>query len=64
MVESNTDDWNATSKTLATTGSSVLWIGTGVLALLTLGGALTVIRRRGAGSHAAHTGKTTGNGRA
>ena len=58
-VESNTDDWNAVSESLATTGSSVMWIAGGVLVLLALGGGLVVVRRRGVGSHAAHTAKTT-----
>ncbi|KFJ05096.1 LPXTG cell wall anchor domain-containing protein [Bifidobacterium tsurumiense] len=60
VVESNTDDWNATSKLLATTGSSVMWIAGGALVLFALGGGLVVVRRRGAGSHAAHTAKTAG----
>lgn len=60
QVTSNTDDWNAVSESLATTGSSVMWIAGGVLVLLALGGGLIVVRRRGAGSHAAHTAKTTG----
>ena len=60
QVTSNTDDWNAVSESLATSGSSVMWIAGGVLVLLALGGGLIVVRRRGAGSHAAHTAKTTG----
>ena len=58
-MESNTDEWNAVSDSLATTGSSVMWIAGGVLVLLALGGGLVVVRRRGVGSHAAHTAKTT-----
>lgn len=54
-VESNTDDWNATSKSLASTGSAIA-IAAGVMVLLLAGGSILVIIRRRAGAHTgAHT---------
>ena len=55
VVESNSDDWNATSKSLASTGSAIA-IAAGVMVLLLAGGSILVFVRRRAGAHAgAHT---------
>uniref|UniRef100_UPI003F5D2D7D LPXTG cell wall anchor domain-containing protein n=1 Tax=Bifidobacterium breve TaxID=1685 RepID=UPI003F5D2D7D len=57
-VESNTDDWNGyRAKPLASTGTSVLGLAGGALAVLLAGGSLLVFRKRhcaqGSGRHTA-----------
>lgn len=62
-VESNTDDWNGyRAKSLASTGTAVLGLAGGALAVLLAGGSLLVFRKRhraqGSGRHtAANAGK-------
>ena len=62
-VESNTDDWNGyRAKPLASTGTAVLGLAGGALAVLLAGGSLLVFRKRhraqGSGRHtAANAGK-------
>ena len=57
-VESNTDDWNGyRAKPLASTGTAVLGLAGGALAVLLAGGSLLVFRKRhyaqGSGRHTA-----------
>ena len=57
-VESNTDDWNGyRAKSLASTGTAVLGLAGGALAVLLAGGSLLVFRKRhraqGSGRHTA-----------
>lgn len=57
-VESNTDDWNGyRAKSLASTGTAVLGLAGGALAVLLAGGSLLVLRKRhraqGSGRHTA-----------
>lgn len=55
QVTSNTDDWNATSKSLASTGSAIA-IAVGVMVLLVAGGSILVFARHRADAHTgAHT---------
>ena len=62
-MESNTDDWNGyRAKPLASTGTAVLGLAGGALAVLLAGGSLLVFRKRhraqGSGRHtAANAGK-------
>ena len=57
QVESNSDDWNATSKSLASTGSAIA-IAAGVMVLLLAGGSILVFARHRAGAHTgAHPGR-------